>query len=439
MKTIDYIKKGLKNIGADDFVIEYINGNSEQIKFANNQIVENTTWLSANITIFAAIKKRIISTVINDLTKESAEGAIKKIAKFSRMIEPNSEYMGIAQGPFKYKKIEGCFDKKVISVNSDELVESAINKALQCGAKRVAGVLEKSSGELALTTSGGVDALEKGTHVYLSLRALAEKDASGHKVCVSRTMKGFDVEKTAEDAAIIAKNAMNPEQGKPGMYDVIFEPLPFANLLTTVGSSASIFNVESGLSFLQDKISKKVASSKFSLIDDPTMPGGFGSMRFDEEGVPTQRNAIIEDGILKTYLHNTSTAKRHKTKTTANAGLIAPRAINLYLKEGSMDKDEMIKNVKNGLIVTNVWYTRFQNYATGDFSTIPRDGIFYIKNGKILGAVKDIRISDSMMNIMKNCAEICRQSSQVMGWEVDTPVKLAPVLVKNVRVTKSTQ
>lgn len=437
MNLVTHVKNGLVNANVEDFVIGLNNSKSTQIKFVNNQIIMNKTWLSAHLDIFAAIKKRIISTSIKDLTKSSAEEAIRKIVKLSKMVEPNKNYKGIAQGPFKYKKIQGLFDKNVEQANVDYLVEAAVNRALKSGAKRVSGVLEKSSNKSLLVTSGGVEASEKGTHLYISLRALVKKHASGHSVRVSRNLKDFDVRKTAENAAEIAKKAVNPKQGKAGKYDIIFEPLPFANFLTTIGSSASIFNVEAGLSFLKDKINNKVASDKFTLIDDATIPKSFGATGFDAEGVPTQRNTIIANGILKTYLHNTSTAKRYKTKTTANAGLIDPEPRNLYLKEGNLSYEEMVEQVKNGLIVTNTWYTRFQNYATGDFSTIPRDGIFVIKNGKIQGAVKDIRISDNMLRIMKNVVGIGKQSSQVMGWEVGLPVTLAPVLVKDVKVTKS--
>lgn len=439
MKLLNYIKKDLKKAGAEDFVIGFSKGKSTQIKFANNQIVINKTWMSTSISIFTAIKKRIISTNIKDPTQKSADEAIKKLVKFSKMIEPNKEYGGIAKGPFDYKKIKGLFDKKIIDVQADELVGQAVNKALGSGAKRVAGVLEKSVDKSTLITSGGVEASEQGTHLYLSLRALAKKEASGHMVSISRNLKDFHVLKAAEEAARISKMAENPEHGKPGSYDIIFKPMPFANLLTRVGSSASIFNVESGLSFLGNKINKKIASNNFTLIDDATMPNGFGSTPFDAEGVPTQKNVIIANGTLKTYLHNTSTAKRYKTKTTANAGLISPELRNLYLKEGNISEDEMLEQVKNGLMITNTWYTRFQNLATGDFSTIPRDGIFLIKNGKIAGAVKDIRISDNMIDIIKNVAAIGKQSTQVMGWTVDLPVTLAPVLVKNVKVTRSTE
>ncbi len=99
----------------------------------------------------------------------------------------------------------------------------------------------------------------------------------------------------------------------------------------------------------------------------------------------------------------------------------------------------MIRQVKRGLIVTNVWYTRFQNYESGDFSTIPRDGMFLVENGKVTGAVKELRISDNLIRILQNVVARGSEQESVYGWEVDVPTITPPVLVKDVRLTKSVE
>ena len=176
-----------------------------------------------------------------------------------------------------------------------------------------------------------------------------------------------------------------------------------------------------------------------TLADDGTVPNGFDSARFDEEGTPTRKNTIIEKGVLKTYLHNTSTAKRHKVKTTANAGLVTPLPFNLILQNGKFNKEEMIRQVKRGLIITNVWYTRFQNYETGDFSTIPRDGMFMVENGKVTGPVKELRINDNLIRILKSITAVGSEPEPVFGWEVEIPTITPAVLVRDVKMTKSVE
>ena len=193
------------------------------------------------------------------------------------------------------------------------------------------------------------------------------------------------------------------------------------------------------MSFFKDKIGEKVGPEFLTMTDDGTDPNMVVSPPFDSEGVPTQKNVIIENGVLKTYLHNTSTAKLNDTISTGNAGLIFPRAWNCAIAPGSMSKDDMISNIKDGLYITNLWYTRFQNYQTGDFSTIPRDAVFEIKDGKITGAVKDIRISENMLGMLDRIKHIGNDPEQIRWWEVGLLVKTPHVVVEGVNITKSTQ
>lgn len=436
----EYILKKLKAKGADDVVVSASFGKSHQIKFVNNEIAATNTWDSASTDIFLTKDKKIIFTTLKDITKDSADKTIEKIFTFAKHTQPKPDWLGIAEGPFKYKEIDGVFDKRIekLEQKSIDFIKDAIDAASLQGGVRNSGVLAFGSSRDFLLTSNNVEAKDASTSISFSIRSFAEKNASGHAVSCARTLAKFEPAEAGKYAGKIAKMALNPSKCEPGKYDIIFDPLTFANFLTHVADSASIFSVEAGLSFFINKLNKSVASPLVNIYDDGYMPEGLSSEKFDDEGVPSQRNKIIENGVLKTYLHNTSTAKKYKTKTTASAGLVAPSPSNTVLTSGDRSKEELFEKIKKGLWVTNNWYTRFQNYETGDFSTIPRDGIFLIENGKIKRPVSDIRISDNMIRILQNIIAIAKESQQIYGWEVDTPVFTPAVLVKNVNVTKST-
>jgi PmbA protein len=435
----EYLIRKLKRGGADDVIVNATTEEATQLKFSNNVINTTKTWHNDKIDVFVSIEKKLVATSIKELTGKAADDVVNKMFKFVKAALPTKEYKGVAEGPYKYKNIPDTYDKAIENLDGTnvDILNACINAAKKNKAKRLAGVLETSVTNSYLLTSNNVEVEEKGTKAYFSIRAFVDKYASGHQVCNSRVLKKFKPETSAEKAAIIAKQAVNPKHGEPGNYDVIFSPLPFSNFLASFGEATSIFNVESKLSCLANKIGKRVASSKVNLVDDGSLPNGFGTSLSDDEGVPTQRNILVDKGVLKTYLHNTSTAKKHKTTTTANAGLVSPSPFNLVLEKGNFNKEEMIKQVKRGLIVTNVWYTRFQNYESGDFSTIPRDGMFLIENGKVKGAVKELRISDNLLRIMQNVAAVGKDQEATFGWEVEIPTVTPPVLVKDVRVTKS--
>ncbi len=433
----DYTLKRLSK-KVDDVILTTSNANKMQIKFVNNKISNITNWNATSIDVFAVHKKSLVTTTIKSLNKKDIDKSIENLMVFMKNTKPNKDYKGIAKGPFKYIEIEDSYDKKFLTMGEKgiDFVEQGINKALQMGAKRVSGVIETTASNVNIKTSNDVEADEKGTQLYYSVRSLVDKNASGHWTSCSRMLNRFDPGIAAARSADIAKMSVSPKQGPTGKYDVLFAPMPFANVVEHVGNAASVFNVESGLSCLAGKIGKKIGNEKVTIIDDGRLKNGFHSSMFDAEGFPTQRNVIADKGILKTYLHNTSTAKKYKTKSTGNAGLITPSPHNLVFSGGKHDFNEMVKSVKKGLYVTNVWYTRFQNYSTGDFSTIPRDGCFLIENGRITQPVRGIRITDNLLNIMKLVDKIGSDSHQVFCWELDTPVTTPHVLVKSLNITR---
>jgi PmbA protein len=87
--------------------------------------------------------------------------------------------------------------------------------------------------------------------------------------------------------------------------------------------------------------------------------------------------------------------------------------------------------------VTNDWYLRYQNYATGDFSVIPRDAMFLIKNGQIEKSIRELRISDNMLRILSNVSSLTRERKWVKWWEVEVPTLSPSVLIDNINFTKS--
>jgi len=437
---IEYILKKSKEKGADDVVVNLGESTSSQIKFVHNKIVTIKNSVDSACSIFLVKDKKVVETLIQDLSTKNIDNTITKLIKFANISQPNPNYVCIAQGPFKYKKAESP-DKKLVNIGDKtvDLLETGINSALSAGANRTAGTITTEVANSILGTSNNVFAKDFGASIAFSIRAFAEKDASGHGVSCSTTLKDFNPTEAGTHAGEIAKSALNPQLGIAGKYDIVFEPLAFAGFLEHTMDSASIFSVEAGFSFFANKLNKQVANNIVNLNDHGYINGGLGSGICDAEGVPTQNNTVIKDGVLKTYLHNSSTAARYNTKTTANAGLISPNPTNIVLAPGKLTQDELIKSIKHGLLVTNLWYTRFQNYSTGDFSTIPRDGIFLIEDGKITKSIKDIRISDNMLNLLNNISGIAKNQQQIVSWEVGTPTFTPSVLVKNVNVTKSTQ
>jgi len=140
---------------------------------------------------------------------------------------------------------------------------------------------------------------------------------------------------------------------------------------------------------------------------------------------------------LKTYLHNSTTAKKFGAETTGNAGLIEPLPWNMVVEAGEKPFANLIGEVDKGIYVTNDWYLRYQNYRTGDFSTIPRDGMFLIEKGEIAASIRELRISDNMLRILQKIIGLSKSRSWIKWWEVDVPTLVPYALVEDLNFTKS--
>jgi PmbA protein len=169
-----------------------------------------------------------------------------------------------------------------------------------------------------------------------------------------------------------------------------------------------------------DKLGKKVASPQVSLIDDPLMPHGIGSDPADDEGTPSKTQNIIDRGVLKQFIYDSFYAAMEKKKTTGNAvrasfavgvssfpgknynGEPIPGPRNPYFKPGKWKRDEILEDTKNGLLVQRFHYTRITNPTRGDFTSVLRMGLFTVKNGKIVGAVKKSRLVDNLLTMLQN-------------------------------------
>jgi len=434
-KTESVVKKG-KALGADEVLAKTVFSRNRQVRFSNNQIDTSLAWNNYVTYVVLSWKKRVVVTQIANFQKVNL--SLNRLFKLAKVSRENPTHEGFAKGKFDYRK--SVADRTVDSLeNPAEYVFEAVEAAKKMAGPETntGGIFLTSVSDVYQVSSEGPAGGDCRSAVELSIRAFSGKEASGHAVECSSTLKGFDPARAGKKSGEIAKQAKNPKQGMEGKYDVVFDPLFVGSLLGIWRSMTSAYNVMVQLSIFVNKLGEKVSSESVTLRDVPASYS-MANRVFDDEGVPTQENVIIEKGQLKTYLHNTSTAKIFKTKTTANAGIVFPMPWNIEMDSGDINSEELLKEVRHGLYLTNTWYTRFQNYKTGDFSTIPRDGIFQIENGEIKQSLKNIRLSDNALRMLRNITGISKERQHVHWWEEADPPSLSPyILMKDVHITIS--
>ena len=226
---------------------------------------------------------------------------------------------------------------------------------------------------------------------------------------VARTLRKLESpEHVGRVAAERTLRRLGARKIKTVRVPVVFDPMVARSLLNTIAEAVNGDAVYRGASFLAGKLGQKVAGGNVTVVDDGTLPGGFGTSPFDDEGVPTQRTVVIESGVLKSYLLNTYTARKLGLKTTGNAsrGLAGNPGIssgNFFLQPGSRSPQQIIADVRQGIYLTE--FLGFGvNLVTGDYSR-GASGV-WIENGELTYPVEEITVAGSLQDMLNNVSEI---------------------------------
>ena len=408
------------------------------IRFANDSVSVVNRVEEAELTVYLAKDRRRAIASTSNLSSAAVKKFVRDLFASMKGL-PESEYVPLPSKGAKFSRGRDRYDRKLEDVD-DELpgfAKEAIDSAAAAGGKRSAGVISAGKGTVAILTTSGTRGSESKTAITLNVRSFGENEASGHGLSCSSTLRGFDPVEAGRRAGDGAKRMSGASEPEAGKYEVLLSPTVASNLIETVGAAASAFAVDAGTSFLAGKLGRKVGAPSFSLTDHGVVEGGLGGRAFDDEGTPTRTNKIIEAGVLRGYLHNLTTAKKWKTRSTGNAGFVAPHPWNLEVGKGDSSYEEMVREMKRGIVLTSNWYTRFKNYRTGEFSTVPRDGAYLVENGRVVKSLKGMRAGDDQERMLSSVRLLSKDREWVQWWEVDTPTLCPWVLVDGVMITRA--
>ncbi|MCK4957288.1 MAG: TldD/PmbA family protein, partial [Candidatus Cloacimonetes bacterium] len=203
-----------------------------------------------------------------------------------------------------------------------------------------------------IANSKGLDKEYVSNNAYGYVGALsAEEDDKrmGVEFCITRNFDEIDTKKLAIEAVKKSTDLLNGEPAESGDSAVVFNNEMMATMLATFSGIFNAKSVHEGRSLLKDKLGEKVAANNVTIVDDGVRADGFGSSSFDSEGYPTERTVLIENGILKSYLHNTITAKKDGVKSTGNAargykGTLGISTSNFLIESGNCQEADLFTN-----------------------------------------------------------------------------------------------
>ncbi len=352
------------------------------------------------------------------IDESSIEMLIKEVIDNAKVVDSDDEEF-IFEGSKEYKKINGYNDEldKVSNQEKIEFTRSMEAEALKTD-ERVEAVNYCVFGEQTvhstLINTNGLSLEDKSNIAYGYLSVMV-KDGDDVKTAmkhvISNDFSKFKAKELAQEAVKEAVSQLGADSIESDNYPVILRNEAAASLIEAYSSIFSAEKVQKGLSMLKDKIEENIASDIITLIDDPYMEGGVASRSFDGEGVATERKNVIENGKLKTYLHNLKSAKKDGVKSTGNGykgsykSTVSIAPTNMYIQNGDKEFDDMVGNITKGLIIIGLQGLHAGvNTVSGDFS-LSANG-YLIENGEISKAVNQITVAGNFYEMMKNVVEV---------------------------------
>ncbi|SNR79320.1 TldD/PmbA family protein [Puniceibacterium sediminis] len=213
--------------------------------------------------------------------------------------------------------------------------------------------------------------------------------------------------RTPEDIGTSAANRtlerMNPSKPKTGAYPVLFDERVSSSLIGHFLSAINGAAVARGASWLRSAMGEQVLPSGLNLTEDPHRPRAMASRPFDGEGLPTRRRNIVEDGVLQGWTLDLAASRKLGLEPTGNgaraaSGGITPSNWNIALTQGAHTRDDLIRDMGTGLLVTSMIGSTI-NPNTGDYSRGAAG--FWVENGEIAYPVSGVTIAGNLRDLLK--------------------------------------
>ncbi|MEN3794125.1 TldD/PmbA family protein [Fulvimarina sp. MAC3] len=397
----------VKQAGADAADVAVATATSKGVEVRLGKVEETESSETESVSLRVFVGNRVAS-VSGDTRSDLSMLAERAVAMAK--VSPPDDYASLADPDRLAKDLLDLDQFDPTEVSSDELRDAAL--AMEDAARAVPGV----------TNSGGASAGSGSVSLVLAtttgFRGHRTRSSFSRSVSVvggegTRMQRDYDFDSRLhygdlDDPEAIGRRAgervvrrLDPGGMETGRLPVIFDPRVSRGLIASLVSAINGAAIARGTSFLKWKMGEQVLPETMTLTDEPTLKRRPGSRPFDGEGVAGEPLTLVENGILKTWLLDTATAKELGLTTNGRASRsgagLSPSATNVILTPGAMSPDELIAETGTGLYVDEM-IGHGANLVTGDYSRGASG--FLIENGKLTRPVSEITIAGNLKDML---------------------------------------
>lgn len=395
-----------KRAGADAADAVAVRGRSTSVSVRLGKVESTNSSEADDMSLRVFVGKRVASV---SATASSDPATLAERAVAMAKVSPEDPYQGLADAELLAKAVRDLdlYDPTVVS--ADQLRESAL--AAEAAALAVPGVTNSGGsgasaglGGLVLATSHGfvghyvASRFGRSTSVIAGEGTRMERDYE-----FSSRLHFADLDSAEEigrKAGERVVRRLNPRKAKTGTVDVVFDPRVARTIAGHLAGAINGASVARKTSFLRDRMGQQVASAAITVTDDPALVRGQASRPFDGEGVAGERLLMVEKGVLNHWFLATSAARELGLRTNGrgarSGSSVSPSSTNLAIEAGEKSPDDIIKSLKTGFYVTEV-FGQGVDMITGEYSR-GASGL-WIENGELTYPVAEVTIASNLKDM----------------------------------------
>ncbi len=382
------------------------NGLSVSARLGDVETIEHHCDQGLGITVYFGQRKGSASTT--DLSPDSIKETVSAACSIARYTSED-EYAGLPEKELLATEFPDLELNHPWGVSVDE----AIALAIECedAARTYDAEISNSEGA-SVNTHQGIHVMGNSLgflHGYISTRhslscsVLAQRgDSMQRDYWYSVSRNALSLEQPIEIGKKAAERALRRLEGRSlstRQCPVLYSAEIASSLLASFIGAISGGNLYRKSSFLLDALDSQIFPEFIHIHEQPHLKGALGSAAYDGEGVATKTRDIVSDGILRSYVLSTYSARKLGLRSTGNAGGVR----NLTITPGELDYQGMLKQLDTGLLVTELM-GQGVNMVTGDYSRGAAG--FWVENGEIQYPVEEITIAGNLKDMFKNIVAV---------------------------------
>jgi PmbA protein len=435
--------------GADEAEVFIIKSEGKGFSIEKNSVSSISGGVEKGIGIRVIKDKKLgfAFCTKEEKTQESINQALSlsKLGKESDFTLPE---------PKGTQKIDKLSDEKIINFSSEEALEGTM-RIIESAANVDSDVLVSRGGlgfgyeNFVIANSKGLEVMDFGTEISAYIGTVLKKNgmSTGFDSYSSRVLD-MDFEGIGKNGAEMAVKGQNAKKIEGKEMTVLFDPSAVSSLLEFITAPALYGEaIHKGESIYSNRLEEKVACEDISIIDDGALAGGLNSAVVDDEGVPSQCNELIKNGVLKGFLYSQSTALEYKAKSTSSAmrterlsssrNYKSPpmvRARNIVIEGNTKKLETLISEVDEGVLVYEILGAHTSNPVSGDFS-VNSSILFKIEKGEIAYSVKSAMLGGNFHECLNRISGIGDDYKLVSGGLTPISFHIPTIRFEGVRVT----